>query len=68
MNIKNNKTSIKDKPEFRCFNKRQRIRRAINIDYPYKLATQGTQNEDKQSRNTPQYVLDTTMRKQTQMT
>jgi len=22
MNIKNNKTSIKDKPEFRCFNKR----------------------------------------------
>ena len=29
-----------------------------------KLATQGTQNEDKQNKNTTQYVLDTTMRKQ----
>ena len=32
-----------------------------------KLATYGTQDEDKQSQNTTQYVLDTTMRKQTQV-
>ena len=33
-----------------------------------KLATQGTQDEDKQNKNTTQYVLDTNMRKQTQIT
>ena len=37
------------------------------MDNPEKLATQGTQNEDKQNKNTTQYVLDTTKRKQTQM-
>ena len=68
MNIKNNKTSIKDKPEFCCFKKHQRIPKGNQIDYPEKLGTQGTQNEDKQRKNTPQYVLDTTMRKQTQIT
>ena len=35
---------------------------------PEKLATQGTQDEEKQNKNTTQYVLDTTMRKQTQIT
>jgi len=31
------------------------------MDNPEKLATYGTQNEDKQSKNTTQYVLDTTI-------
>jgi hypothetical protein len=30
------------------------------------LATYGAQSDEKQSKNTTQYVLDTTMRKQTQ--
>ena len=39
------------------------------MDNPEKLATQGTQdedkqNEDKQNKSTTQYVLDTTTRKQ----
>ena len=29
------------------------------MDNPEELATQGTQNEDKQNKNTTQYVLDT---------
>ena len=33
-----------------------------------KLVTQGTQDEEKQSINTTQYVLDTILRKQTQVT
>jgi len=33
-----------------------------------KLLTQGTQDEEKQNKNTTQYVLDITMRKQTQIT
>jgi hypothetical protein len=42
---------------------------AINkMGNPEKLATYGTQNEEKQKKNTPQYVLDTTIRKQTQIT
>ena len=32
---------------------------------PEKLETYGTQDEDKQNKNTTQYVLNTTMRKQT---
>jgi hypothetical protein len=35
-------------------------------DNPEKLATCGTQDEEKQNKNTTQYVLDTTTRKQTQ--
>ena len=35
------------------------------MNNPEKLATQGIQDEDKQSKNTTQYVLDNTMRKQT---
>jgi hypothetical protein len=35
---------------------------------PEKLAIVGTQDEDKQNKNTTQFVLDTTMRKQTQIT
>jgi hypothetical protein len=39
------------------------------MDNPEILATYGTQSEDKQNNNnTTQYVLDTTIRKQTQMT
>jgi hypothetical protein len=34
------------------------------MDNPEKLATLGTQDEEKQNKNTTQYVLDTTMRKQ----
>ena len=37
-------------------------------DNPEKLATQGTQVEEKQNKNTSQYVLDTTICKQTQIT
>ena len=38
------------------------------MDIPEKLATQGYTDEDKQNKNTTQYVLDTTIRKQTQIT
>jgi hypothetical protein len=38
------------------------------MDNPEKLAAQGTQDEDKQSKNTTQYVLATTIDKQTQIT
>jgi hypothetical protein len=35
--------------------------------FPEKLATHGTQDEEKQSRSTTQYVLNTTLSKQTQI-
>jgi hypothetical protein len=38
------------------------------MDNPENLATYGTQDEEKQGKYTTQYVLDTTMRKQTQIT
>ena len=38
------------------------------MDYQEKLVTYDTQNEDKQSKHTPQYALNTTVRKQTQIT
>ena len=38
------------------------------MDNSEKLATQGTQDEEKQNTNTTQYVLDITMRKQAQIT
>ena len=38
------------------------------MDNPEKLATQGTQGQEKQNKNTTQYVLDITMRIQTQIT
>jgi hypothetical protein len=37
------------------------------MDNPEKLATLGAQDEVKQSKNTTQYALDTTMHKQTQI-
>jgi hypothetical protein len=58
MNIKNNKTSIKDKPEFRCFNKHWRIpkgnqnllsRKTGNIGY--------TKRRQTKQKTTPQYVF-----------
>jgi hypothetical protein len=33
-----------------------------------KLATRGTQDDEKQNKNTTQYVLDTIIRKETQIT
>ena len=36
------------------------------MDNSEKLKTQGTQDDEKQSRNTTQYALDTTMLKQAQ--
>ena len=38
------------------------------MDNQEKLAPYGTRDEEKQNKNTTQYVLDTTMRKQTQIT
>ena len=38
------------------------------MDNLEKLATLGTQDEDQQNQNTTQYVLETTMHKQTQIT
>jgi hypothetical protein len=38
------------------------------MDNPEKLATYGTHDEEKQNKNTTQYVLDTTVRKQTHIT
>ena len=38
------------------------------MDNPEKLATYGTHDEEKQSKNTTQYVLDTIMGKQTHIT
>ena len=50
-------------------NKRQKIPKGQSkMDNPEKLATQGAQDEEKQHKNTTQYVLDTTVRKQTQIT
>ena len=37
------------------------------MDNQEKMATQGTQDEGKQNKSATQYVLDTTMRKQTQI-
>jgi hypothetical protein len=37
-------------------------------DNPQKLATYGTQNEYKHNKNTTQYVLDTSIRNQAQIT
>jgi hypothetical protein len=38
------------------------------MDNPEKLATYGTQDEEKQNKNTTQQVLDTTIRTETQIT
>ena len=50
-------------------NIRQRIPKGqSNMDNPDKLATLGSQVEEKQNTSTTQYQLDTTIRKQTQIT
>jgi len=38
------------------------------MDNPEKLATHDTQDDEKLNKNATQYVLDTTTRKQTQIT
>jgi hypothetical protein len=49
-------------------NKRQRIPKGqAKMDNPEKLATECTQDEEKQNKNTTQYVLDTTICKQSQI-
>jgi len=37
------------------------------MDNPEKLATYGTEDEEKQNKNTTQYVLDTTIHKEAQI-
>ena len=50
-------------------NKHQRfLNGQTKWDNPEKLVTLGTQDEEKQNKNTTQYMLDTTIRKQTQIT
>ena len=50
-------------------NKRNRLpKRGQKMDNPVKLAIQRTQDERKSKQKTTQYVLDTTMRKQKQIT
>ena len=49
-------------------NKHQRIPKGQSkMDNPEKLTTRGTQDEEKQNKNTTQCVLETTIRKQTQI-
>ena len=49
-------------------NKRQRTPKFLSKrDIPGELATQGTQDEDKQNKNITQYALDSTIHKQTQI-
>ena len=44
--------------------KRQRIPKwQTNMDNPEKVTTQGTQHEEKQTKNTTHYLLHTSMRK-----
>ena len=38
------------------------------MNNPEKLATLGTQDKEKQNKNTTQFVLDTTIHKRTQIT
>ena len=55
--------------EYLLINKRQRTQKGQSImDNPQKLATQSTQDEAKKAKKTTQYVLDTIIRKQTQIT
>ena len=50
-------------------NKRNRLpKREPKMGNPVKLAIQRTQDEENQNKKTTQYVLDTTMRKQKQIT
>ena len=50
-------------------NKRKRTPKGPSKkENPEKLATQSSQDEEKQNKNTTQYVMDTTIRKQTQST
>jgi hypothetical protein len=49
-------------------NARKHLRANQKKENPEKLTTYGTQDEDKLNKTSTQYVLDTTMRKQTQIT
>ena len=55
--------------QFNTLTKRQRISKGKSTkENQEKLATQSTQDEDKQNKNTTQYMLDTTLLKQTKIT
>ena len=64
-----------EKPKFKTterhnatVNKCQRIPKGQSqMDNPGKMTTLGTQDEEKQNKNTTQYVLNTTIRKKTQI-
>ena len=57
------------KSSLSVLNKRKRLpKREPKMDNPVKLAIQRTQDEENQNKNTTQYVLNTTMRKQKQIT
>jgi hypothetical protein len=60
-------TKYKQNPKL-CINVREYRSGNQQMDNPENLATYGTQDEEKQNKNTKQYVFDTTMRKQTHIT
>ena len=67
--LENTEGAIKNGQSRETVNKCQRIpKEQSNMDNPEKLGTQGTQDDEKQSENTTQFVLDSTISKQTQPT
>ena len=66
--LENTEGSIKYEQARENVNKRQRIPKGlIKMNNPEKLATQGTQDEESQNKNTQQYMLDTAICKQIQI-
>ena len=57
-----------DKVEVLYINVKRIPKGQLIMENPEKLAEQFTQDEEKQNKNTTQYVLDTAIRKQTQIT
>ena len=62
-----NKRQRRDNPE-KLATQGTQDKEKQNKNNPEKLATQGTQDKDKENTNTMQYVLDTTIQKQNQIT
>ena len=66
--LENTKGKIKNVKEYLRDNQKcWRIPKGSQMDNAEKLETQDTQKEGKQNKNTTQYVLDTNIRKQTQI-
>ena len=57
-----------DKVEVLYINVKRIPKGQLIMENPEKLAAQFTQDEEKQNKNTTHYVLDTAIRKQTQIT